>query len=126
MIHLILVDDQENIRLGLKMRLALESDIFVIGEASNGEQAIELARTLKPDVVIMDVEMPIMDGITAAQHIHEETGAKTSIVILSIHSDPQTRERAYAAGACAFVEKHGESDRLLSAVRQAASHNQRP
>lgn len=124
MIRLILVDDQENIRQGLRMRLALEADLQVIGEANNGEEAIALTSKLHPDVIIMDVEMPIIDGISAAQIIHEELGAKSRIVVLSIHNNARIRERAFAAGAAAYVEKHGNLDNLLAAIRSVANQSQ--
>ena len=73
MIRLLLVDDQSIIRQGLRMRLLLEPDIVVVGEASSGEQAIELVHELAPDIVLMDVEMPGMDGITATAALRADT-----------------------------------------------------
>ena len=70
MIKLLLVDDHSIVRQGLRMRLLMEPDIVVIGEASSGEQALELVDVLSPDIVLMDVEMPGMDGITATKAIH--------------------------------------------------------
>ena len=81
-----------------------------------------MAQALSPDVVLMDIEMPEMDGIaaTAAMSASVSTSA---VVILSIHDDVQTRGRAQAAGAVAFVEKRGSTDNLLAAIRQAARHS---
>lgn len=122
MIRVLLVDDQPAVRRGLLMRLHLEPDIQVIGEASTGREALSLAQALSPDVVLMDVEMPDMDGIEATAALRQAVSAST-VVILSIHDDAQTRRRAQAAGAVAFVEKHGATDSLLAAIRQAAQHS---
>lgn len=122
MIRLLLVDDQPAVRRGLEMRLHLEPDIQIIGEASTGKEAVSLVQSLSPDVVLMDVEMPEMDGIEAAAALRV-VHPQSAVVILSIHDDTQTRDRAQAAGAVAFVEKRGATDHLLAAIRQAARHS---
>ena len=122
MIRLLLVDDQPAVRRGLGMRLRLEPDIQVVGEASTGREALSLARALSPDVVLMDVEMPEMDGIEATAALRT-MASQSAVVILSIHDDARTRVRAQAAGAVAFVEKRGATDSLLAAIRQAARHS---
>jgi DNA-binding NarL/FixJ family response regulator len=122
MIRLLLVDDQPAVRRGLLMRLHLEPDIQVVGEASTGREALRLAQSLAPDVVLMDVEMPEMDGIEATAALRLAV-SQSAVVILSIHDDAQTRGRAQAAGAVAFVEKRGATDSLLAAIRQAARHS---
>jgi DNA-binding NarL/FixJ family response regulator len=122
MIRLLLVDDQSTVRRGLVMRLHMEPDIQIVGEASTGREALRLARDLKPDVVLMDVEMPEMDGIEATAALRLAV-SQSAVVILSIHDDAQTRGRAQAAGAVAFVEKRGATDSLLAAIRQAARHS---
>ncbi len=119
MIKVLLVDDQPSVRLGLMMRLALEPDLIVAGEAGNGVEALELTQTLAPDVVVMDVEMPKMDGITATERLRE-VSPRVTVVMLSIHSDAVTRARAYAAGATALVEKQGSVEILLAEIRRAA------
>jgi len=119
MIRLLLVDDQPAVRRGLGLRLHLEPDIQVVGEASNGREALSLAQVLSPDVVLMDVEMPEMDGIEATVALRI-ADPQSVVVILSIHDDVETRKRAQAAGAVAFVEKRGATDSLLAAIRQAA------
>lgn len=118
-IRVLLVDDQPAVRQGLAMRLALEPDILVVGEASNGEEALALIQTCSPDVVLMDVEMPEMDGIAATQALHTEEPSK-AVVIMSIHDDVATRKRAQTAGAFAFLSKNGATDALLATLRQAA------
>ena len=120
MIKLLLVDDQSIVRQGLRRRLLLEPDISVVGEASSGEQALELVQSLDPDIVIMDVEMPGMDGITTTAAMRDST-LQSTVVMLSIHDDVQTRALAQAAGAAAFVEKRGAVEVLLATIRQLAS-----
>ena len=118
MIRLVLVDDQSTVRLGLKMRLLLEPDMTVVGEASSGKEALVLVQQLRPDVVLMDIEMPDMDGITATTALHDIVPQSVT-VMLSIRSDNVTRARARIAGAKAFVEKQGSTEELLLAIRQA-------
>ena len=119
MIRLVLVDDQETVRQGLKMRLLLEPDITVVGEASSGKEALALVQQLCPDVVLMDIEMPDMDGITATAALYSIV-PQSATVMLSIHGDNVTRAQARTAGAKAFVEKLGSTEELLSAIRQAS------
>ncbi len=119
MIRVLLVDDQPAVRRGLRVRFQLEPDMQVVGEASTGREALTLAQALTPDVVLLDIEMPGMDGIEATAALRTVVPL-SAVVILSIHTDRQTRMRAQAAGAVAFVEKRGTTDTLLSAIRQAA------
>jgi len=121
MIRLLLVDDQPAVRRGLGMRLVLEPDMLVVGEASTGREALTLAQKLSPDVVLMDVEMPGMDGIETTAALRAAV-SQSVVVMLSIHDDTLTRARAQAAGAVAFVEKRGTTEHLLAAIRQAAQH----
>ena len=119
MIRVLLVDDQAVVRRALRGRFHLEADLEVVGEASCGSEAIALAQALSPDVVLMDIAMPEMDGIAATAALRR-VAPQSAVVILSISDDAQTRGRAQAAGAVAFVEKRGATDALLSAIRQAA------
>ena len=121
MIRLVLVDDQPGVRQGLRMLLTLEPDMTVIGEGSNGREAMTLVQRLAPDVVLMDVEMPEMDGISATAMIHVGT-PQSAVIMLSIYDDVSTRARADAAGAAAFVTKSGAIEVLLATIRQAAEH----
>ena len=121
MIRLLLVDDQPAVRRGLEIRLRLEADIQIVGEASTGKEALRMAEVLVPDVVLMDVEMPEMDGIEATAALRR-ANSPGAVVILSIHDDAHTRGRAQRAGAVAFVEKRGATDSLLAAIRQAARY----
>jgi len=119
MIRLLIVDDQPAVRKGLQMRLAAESDLVVIGVASDGQAALDLARALYPDVVLMDVEMPHMDGVAVASALHLIC-PRSSIIMLSIHDDARTRELAENAGAAAFVAKSLPTEMLLATIRQVA------
>ena len=122
MIKLLLADDQLSVRRGLRMRLALEPDVTVIGEAENGAQTLALVPTLHPDVVLMDVKMPVMDGIAVTTALRG-VAPRSAVVVLSLHDDAVTRARAEAAGAVAFVGKHEPADRLLAAIRHAAGES---
>jgi DNA-binding NarL/FixJ family response regulator len=119
MIRLLIVDDQSAVRQGLQMLLTAEPDLQVVGEASDGEVALSLAQALNPDVVLMDVEMPHMDGI-AATHALQSICPNISVIMLSIYDDARTRLYAEEAGAAAFVPKCVPTDRLLATIRQVA------
>jgi DNA-binding NarL/FixJ family response regulator len=121
MIRLVLVDDQPSVRQGLRMRLTVEPDITVVGEASNGREAMILVQQLAPDIVLMDVQMPEMDGIAATAVMRAST-PQSAVVMLSISDDVSTRVRAHAAGAAAFVHKSGAIEVLIATIRQAAQH----
>lgn len=119
MIRVLLVDDQPIVRQGWQMWLALEADIAVVAEASNGVEAIQVAQSLHPDVILLDVEMPVMDGIAAAEKLRE-VAPGCAIVMVSMYDTAATRQRAQAAGVAAFVCKQEPTDTMLAAIRQAA------
>lgn len=114
----IVVEDEALIRMDIVETLR-EGGYDVVGEASNGEEAVALARKFKPDVVVMDVKMPVMDGITAAEHIAKERLAP--VVLLTAFSQTELVERARDAGAMAYVVKPFTPADLLPAVEIAAS-----
>lgn len=116
-VKVLLVDDQQYVRTGLRLLLQLEPGTTVIGEAGNGAEAMALAGSLHPDLIIMDVEMPGLDGITSA-HRCVDLLPGCVVIMLSIHSRPEMRERALAAGAWAFVEK-GKPQELRDTLRRA-------
>ena len=102
------------------MQLALEPDMSVVGEAGSGEDALALAACLRPDVVLMDIELPRMDGITATAKL-QALVPTCAVVILSLYDDARTRTLAQAAGAVAFVGKQEPGEKLLAAIRLAAA-----
>lgn len=119
MITLLLVDDDAAIRRTLGIRLGLEPDLEIAGEAETGAAALTLAETLQPAVVLMDVQMVGMDGITTAEMIRTRVPG-TRVVMLTLYDELPLSARARAAGVSAFVAKHERVDVLLAAIRQAA------
>jgi DNA-binding NarL/FixJ family response regulator len=119
MIRILLVDDKPTVRQGVRLRLALEPDLIVVGEASDGLEALALVQALQPDVIIMDVQLPGIDGIAATERLRE-LAPHSAVVMLSMRDDVDTKTRARQAGAVAFVEKRGAPELLLWAIRNAA------
>ncbi len=119
MIRLLLADDDLNVRKGLRMRFAIESDVEVVAEASDGASAVQGTLGCAVDVVIMDLQMPHMDGIQATAEIRRIC-PQTAVVMLSLFDDPATRLQASTAGVDGFVGKHESTEVLLAAVRKAA------
>jgi DNA-binding NarL/FixJ family response regulator len=119
-IRLLLVDCQPSVRRGLKMRLALEPDLEVVGEACDAAEAFFLARTLLPDIILMDVELPGMSGIAATETLRTAT-PHSAVVIFTLRDDAATSARARTAGAAAFVAKHQTEETLLAAIRGVAT-----
>jgi pilus assembly protein CpaE len=117
-IRVIIVDDIAETRENIRKLLQFESDVEVVGAARTGREGIELAKEAKPDVVLMDINMPDMDGITATDAIRKAL-PYTQIVILSVQSDPNYMRRAMLAGARDFLTKPPTVDELNSAVRRA-------
>ncbi|WP_410667045.1 response regulator [Amycolatopsis sp. cmx-4-68] len=119
MIRVVVVDDQELMRVGFRMVLGAQADIDVVGEAGDGAQAIELAEQLRPDVVLMDVRMPVLDGVEATKRI---VAAGTARVLVMTTFDLD--EYVYSAlqgGASGFLLKDTQPDHLVSALRAVAS-----
>ena len=114
-INVYLVDDHRILRDGLRMLLELQGDIRVVGEAEDGRQALEGILTAKPDVVLMDITMPELNGIDATQNIMLKL-PKTKIIILSVHSDSEHVYRAFQAGAKGYLLKESAGDEVVKAV----------
>lgn len=121
MIRVVLVDDQQLIRSGFGLILGVEEDIEVVGEASNGREAIDVVRRLRPDVVLMDVQMPVLDGIGATREIVQSTDARV-LILTTFDSDDYVFD-GLAAGASGFLLKNSDADHLIDAVRTVASGN---
>ena len=116
-IGVLLVDDRPTVRRGLRMWLEVEPEVSVVGEAADGEEAVSLAEKLRPDVVLMDVKMPGVDGIEATGKL-QAVDPCIAVVILSLYDDTDTRVRARNAGAAAFVAKHRIKPELLVTIRR--------
>jgi pilus assembly protein CpaE len=117
-IKVLIVDDIPETRENIRKLLQFENDINVIGLARTGHEGIELAKELKPDVILMDINMPDIDGITATEEIKRQIPA-SQIVILSVQSDPNYMRRAMLAGARDYLTKPPTVDELISAIRRA-------
>jgi len=118
-IKVLLVDDHAVLRAGLTALMEAEGDLQVIGEASNGEDAIELARTLRPDVVIMDLSMPGLGGLEATRRISAlELGVK--ILVLTAHAEEEYLFPVLDAGGSGYVTKTRADDDLINAVREVS------
>ncbi len=117
-IRVLLADDHAVLRSGLRALLNLEPDMEVVGEASNGREAIELGQTLKPDVIVMDISMPEMDGLAAAKAIHE-IGIPCHIVILTVHAEEDYLFQTLQMGASGYVLKSSADTELMDAIRAA-------
>jgi CheY-like chemotaxis protein/two-component sensor histidine kinase len=115
-LRVLVVDDHALVRRGFATLLSGEPDLEVVGEADNGQRAIELTRELAPDVVLMDASMPIMNGIDATRAIHAEFPA-IRVIGLSIFEDPGQPEAMCQAGAVGFVSKNASAEALLAAIR---------
>ncbi|MEW2427048.1 response regulator transcription factor [Micromonospora sp. NPDC047644] len=119
MIRVLLVDDQHLIRAGLRMLCDAQPDIEIVGEADNGREAIPLAGRLLPDVVVMDLRMPGVDGITATSRILAERPA-TRVLVLTTFGDDDHLYPALTAGACGFLLKDAPPTELLDGIRRAS------
>jgi DNA-binding NarL/FixJ family response regulator len=117
-IRVLLVDDHPTVRQAIRMRLAVEGDIEVVGEARDGAEGVVRAQELAPDVILMDIEMTTMNGLSAAHELHSAVpGAR--VVMLSMHDDEGRRLLARVAGASDFVSKSQAADTLPDAIRNA-------
>jgi len=121
-ITILLADDHTVLREGLRLLLEKEEDIQVVGEASDGHQSVREAKRLKPDVVLQDLAMPLLNGLEAARQIAKEVPT-TKVLILSAYSDDAHIEHAVEAGAAGYLMKETVGDDLLRAIREVAKGN---
>jgi DNA-binding NarL/FixJ family response regulator len=119
MTRVLLVDDQALVRSGFSLILSVEDDFEVVGEAGDGAAAIELTRALRPDIVLMDVQMPVMDGIEATRRIVAEDLAK--VLVLTTFDHDEYVFDGLAAGASGFLLKNSDAEHLVEAVRTVAA-----
>jgi len=117
MARLLIVDDHALVREGLRTMLSGEDDLRVVAEANNGAEALSSCRELQPDLVLMDVRMPVMDGLEATRRIKQEM-PRVSVVMVTMHENPDYLFEAVKAGAAGYVLKDASGERLLGAVRR--------
>lgn len=121
-ITVLIADDHEPLREGLKILLEFEEDIRLVGEARDGAEAVEMAKALKPHVVVMDIMMPNMNGLDATRQIKAEL-ADTNILIVSAEGDDTGVEQALACGALGFICKHTSLLNVPNAIREVNAGN---
>ena len=114
-LRVLLVDDQPIIRSGFAMMLSVEADLEVVGEASTGREAVEMAAALSPDVIVMDVQMPVMDGIAATREVVEQDLGR--VIILTTFDRDDYLFEALQAGASGFLLKNAQAEQLVGALR---------
>ena len=118
-ITILLAEDHAIVRQGLRALLQADGGFLIIGEAKTGREAVEMAHRLKPAITVMDIAMPVLNGLEATRQIlHAQPSAK--VLILSAHSDDEYIERMSAAGAAGFLEKQTSADVLAKALREVA------
>src|SRR5712671_6772348 len=121
-ITVMLADDHTVVRQGLRALLEAEVDMSVVGEAENGHQAVQLAKRLQPDVVVMDIGMPWLNGLEATRQITKES-LKCKVVILSSYSDDEYVQQLTDAGASGYLIKQSAGQDLVMAIREAKKGN---
>jgi DNA-binding NarL/FixJ family response regulator len=119
-IRVLLVDDQDLYREGLRILLSLRPELDVVGEADNGEEALQLATALRPDVVLMDLHMPVMDGATATRRLLCQL-PDCRVIMLTTFDDEESRARGTEAGAAAYLLKDTPLDELVEAIQASVS-----
>lgn len=115
-ISVLIADDHSLMRQGLRQIIELENDMYVVGQATNGQEAIDLAKQLKPDVILMDINMPVLNGLQAMKEI-KDTNLSSKIIVLTIHEDREYLFKTLQMGAEGYVLKDAESSVLLTAIR---------
>src|SRR5512138_1810563 len=121
--RVLIVDDIAETRENIRRMLQFDNNIEVVGTARTGKEAITLSQQAKPDVIVMDINMPDMDGITATQEIKKKA-AYIQVIILSVQSDPSYMRRAMLAGARDFLSKPPMIDELTDAIRRSGALSQ--
>jgi DNA-binding NarL/FixJ family response regulator len=116
----IIADDHELARLGLRTMLAPEPDLEVVGEAATGREVVSLAQQLEPDLVLMDIRMPELDGLLATRAVKQES-PRTSVLIVTLSEDPDYLLEALRAGAAGYVLKDASRREVVAAIRQTLS-----
>jgi DNA-binding NarL/FixJ family response regulator len=120
-LRVLIADDQAMVRAGFRMILDAEADMEVVGEAKDGEEALDAARRVRPDVVVMDIRMPLLDGVAATRRLLEEPGSQPRVVIVTTFDDDENLYEALRAGAAGFLLKNAPPEQLIEAVRTVAA-----
>ncbi|MET7751967.1 response regulator transcription factor [Micromonospora sp. NPDC005367] len=120
-IRVLLVDDDALVRTGLRLMLGGAPDIHVVGEAADGVDVVDAVTRLRPDVVLMDVRMPVLDGIAATRAIADRTGHRPEVIVLTTFDADATILDALRNGAAGFLVKHTPPEQIVDAVRRAAA-----
>ena len=118
-IKILIVDDQALFREGLNTLLSVQDDLYVVGEAANGEEAIRMVKRYQPDVVLMDLRMPVLDGVSAVKQLQNEK-MSSKVIILTTFDDDEYVFDGLQAGAVGYLLKDVSSEKLFEAVRAAA------
>lgn len=118
-IRILLVDDQALFREGLRTLLSVQGDLEVVGEAGNGEEALRLALNLRPAIVLMDLQMPVLDGVAATRRLHESL-PECRVIVLTTFDDDEYVFEGLRAGAVGYLLKDAPSAKLIEAIRAAA------
>jgi DNA-binding NarL/FixJ family response regulator len=119
MIRILLVDDQALFREGLRTLLSIRPDLDVVGEAENGREAVEMAAKLVPDVILMDLRMPVLNGVAATRQLRQEQ-PRSKVIVLTTFDDDDYIFDGLRAGAVGYLLKDVSSDKLVEAIRAAA------
>lgn len=115
-IRVLLVDDHAVVRSGLRMLLESQADLLIVGEASDGQHAIQLAQDLAPDVILLDITLPDISGVEVTRRLHQ-AGCRSYVIALTIHEDQQFFFEMLQAGASGYVPKRAAPEDLLDAIR---------
>lgn len=119
-VRILLVDDHGVVRSGLRHLLSVQAGFTVVGEASSGLEAVDLARSLKPDLVVLDLSMPGMSGLDALQRMRDEV-PWVKVLVLTMHDDPEFVRQALSSGAVGYVLKAAADSELITAVRTVSA-----
>jgi DNA-binding NarL/FixJ family response regulator len=121
MVRVLIADDQAMVRAGIRMILELEEGIEVVGEAQDGEEAVAVARRARPDVIVMDVRMPRLDGVAATRRVVEEVEPPPRVLVVTTFDEDEPVYEALRAGAAGFLLKNAPPEQLVDAVRAVAA-----
>ena len=114
-IKILIVDDKEQVRKDLRTLLTLNSEIEIVGEAVEGREAVRQVEALQPDAILLDLEMPIMDGYQTASQV-KELAPSCRVIVLTVHDYPAARTKAFQSGADSFIVKGNPIEELIQAI----------